>query len=238
VGRIVRLADKMAADCARSGLRIDPKHIEIKVDDTGLGGGVTDRLKELSYRVAGIDFGGKAVDPEEFFNRGSEMWFTTSYRARDTRLDLSRLPDDVFRRLSAELRARRYKIQSDKTLRAESKDDIKKRIGRSPDDADALVLAFASARITMHHLAWEDDDAMKAQQQKESYRRDLDKSPYDQQLRMAMPELDTRPPAGIVCGNCIWRELGKDDKPWCALRLFKVKDAMVACEHHDMVIGG
>jgi hypothetical protein len=164
----------MAADCARSGLRIDPKHIEIKVDDTGLGGGVTDRLKELSYRVAGIDFGGKAVDPEEFFNRGSEMWFTTSYRARDTRLDLSRLPDDVFRRLSAELRARRYKIQSDKTLRAESKDDIKKRIGRSPDDADALVLAFASARITMHHLAWEDDDAMKAQQQKESYRRGLD----------------------------------------------------------------
>jgi phage terminase large subunit len=40
---------------------------------------------------------------------------------------------------------RRYKIQSDKTLRAESKDDLKKRIGRSPDDADAPVLAFAGS---------------------------------------------------------------------------------------------
>ncbi len=236
VGRIVRLADKMAADCACDGLRIDPKRIEIKVDDTGLGGGVTDRLKELSYRVAGIDFGGKAVDPEEFFNRGSEMWFGAAYRARDMRLDLSRLPDDVYRRLSAELRARRYKIQSDKTLRAESKDDIKKRIGRSPDDADALVLAFAGARITMHHLAWE-GDSMKPGHDREQYKRDLEKSPDGQQLREVMPEVGERPCAGAVCGNCIWREDAKDGKSWCGARLFTVKDSAPACDNYDRMLG-
>jgi hypothetical protein len=137
-GCTIRLASQLASEA-----QIEVRHIPIKVDDTGLGGGVTDRLKELGYNVAGINFGDSAIDREEFFNRGGEMWFTVAYRARDKRLDLSRLEEADYRTLSAELRARRYKIQSDKTLRVESKDEIKKRIGRSPDDADALVLAFA-----------------------------------------------------------------------------------------------
>lgn len=137
VGRVLRFIDSYI------GPGEDPKQVSIKVDDTGLGGGPTDRLEELEYSVTGINFGGAPLDREEFYNRGSEMWFTVAYRAREGRLDLSRLDEQAYKQLSAELRARRYKIHSDKTLRVESKDDLKKRIGRSPDDADALVLAFA-----------------------------------------------------------------------------------------------
>jgi hypothetical protein len=65
-GCIIRMAEAMAVDCLKDGYRIDPKAIEIKVDDTGVGGGVTDRLDELGYSVQGIDFGERAVDRENF----------------------------------------------------------------------------------------------------------------------------------------------------------------------------
>jgi hypothetical protein len=225
-GCVVRLADKVAADCAREGYRIDPTRIEIKVDDTGVGGGVTDRLNELGYSVTGIDFGERAVDPENFFNRGSEMWFSASYRARDMRPDLSRLPEDVYRRLSAELRACRYKIQSDKTLRAESEDDIKKRIGRSPDDADALVLAFAGSGT------WESIDVNKPDKvevaevaKAESTKT---KNPYLQQVQKQAPTLSPERDDAEVCGNCLEFEMS-GGKGRCGMRYLQVDAPDRAC---------
>lgn len=142
-GRVIRLADTVA-----EAHKVDVKKIALKVDDTGMGGGVTDRLNEQGYRVVPINAGSKAVEPEQYHNRRSELWFTTAYRARDRRLDLSRLPEAIFRKLSAELRAVRYKMQSDKRLRVEGKDEYKKRVGHSPDHADGFNLAYASSQIT------------------------------------------------------------------------------------------
>lgn len=134
-GRIKLLADKLGADYGIEAMRIP-----IKVDDTGLGGGVTDMLQEDGYNVLPINAGEAARDPREFFNRRAELWFEASYLARDMALDLSRLPAPVYQKLAAELRSVRYKIQSDKTLRVEGKDETKKRLGHSPDDADAFNL--------------------------------------------------------------------------------------------------
>ena len=47
--------------------------------------------------------------------------------------------------LRSELTALRYYVRSGR-LAIESKDEAKKRLGRSPDHADALILAFAPAR--------------------------------------------------------------------------------------------
>jgi len=41
------------------------------------------------------------------------------------------------------LASRRYSIQGDRRLRLESKDEYKKRTKRSPDDADALAMAYS-----------------------------------------------------------------------------------------------
>jgi hypothetical protein len=157
------------------------------------------------------------------------MWFSAAYRARDMRLDLSRLPDDVYRRLSAELRARRYKIQSDKTLRAESKDDIKKRIGRSPDDADALVLAFAGSG------SWESIDVDKIRQVTEvaevaKVETVKTKNPFLQQVQDRAPGLFRGRDDSQVCGNCVEFKMS-GGKGRCGLRYLQVDAPDTACEH-------
>ena len=134
-GRIIRLAETLAVE---HGCEV--KAIPIKVDDTGLGGGVTDSLAEQGYNVMGINSGERATDPAEYFNRRAELWFVAAGLGRAGNLSLAYLPPAVYRKLTAELRGVRYRIQSDKTLRVESKDDTKKRIGNSPDDADAFNL--------------------------------------------------------------------------------------------------
>ena len=51
-------------------------------------------------------------------------------------------PDDV---LLADLTNVRYKFDSKGRIQLESKEEIKKRLGRSPDRGDAVVLAYAPA---------------------------------------------------------------------------------------------
>jgi hypothetical protein len=53
---------------------------------------------------------------------------------------------------AADLAAPRYFIANGGRIQVEKKDEVKKRIGRSPDDADGLLLAFylKDARIKLH----------------------------------------------------------------------------------------
>ncbi len=125
---------------------VEAKQILIKVDDSGLGGGVSDRLKELGYRVVRVIAGSSARQDDIYYNTYSELWFTGRDRGKDSKLDLTRLPEDVFRFLRADVLAPHYKMESDRRLRVLGKDDTKKRIGRSPDFADGFNLAFYAGR--------------------------------------------------------------------------------------------
>ena len=60
---------------------------------------------------------------------------------------------DVNRRLSEDLCAPRYKITSDRILKVEAKDDIRRRLGRSTDYGDALV--YAVANLNKHRRKFE-----------------------------------------------------------------------------------
>jgi hypothetical protein len=145
VGKVIETAERYADQIGYEAKNT----ITINVDDTGAGGGVTDRLRELGWNVNPIVFGGDAIEKDRYFNRVAELWFTSANMAKAAKIDLSRLSQDVMQKLSAELRARRYRMQSDRRLKLESKDEIKKRIGHSPDDADGFVLAFAGgARVS------------------------------------------------------------------------------------------
>lgn len=109
----------------------------VRVDSGGNGGGVVDILKRSpEVWVVGVDAGRSARDPQRFPRRRDELWWA----ARDflRKLDGTLPPDE---RLSEELRAPRYRVDVNGRVQVESKDDIKKRIGRSPDRADALCLA-------------------------------------------------------------------------------------------------
>ena len=119
------------------------KSAVVNVDDDGVGGGVTDRLREvfverkLAVTVNPCHNGGKSRDPH-FANWATESWF--ALRDRFVSGDISIPRDDV---LTAQLATRKYRLTSSDKLILEDKPTYKKRAGHSPDRADALVLAFA-----------------------------------------------------------------------------------------------
>ena len=109
---------------------------KIIIDDTGVGGGVTDRLKKLGANVIPINFGGKAQNKNKYPDIISEMWFCLADQIKNIGI-----PRDL--ELMAELAGRYYKYTNDERRKVESKEEYKKRTGRrSPDKADALILAF------------------------------------------------------------------------------------------------
>lgn len=111
------------------------KSILIKVDDTGVGGGVTDELMKDGYNVMPINFGAKAVDPDKYTNYISEAWFHIA----EIMPEMQIIQDND---LLMELSNRAWKMDAKGRRAVESKDDYKKRGYRSPDKADATILCF------------------------------------------------------------------------------------------------
>lgn len=107
--------------------------------DAGAGAGVIDRLRQLDYDVIEVPFGGKAVQPDQFVNRRTEMW----WNMREWLAMGGAIPND--HTLKAELSTPIYWFDQVGRKVLEPKDDIKKRLqgGASPDIADALALTFA-----------------------------------------------------------------------------------------------
>jgi len=107
--------------------------------DAGAGSGVIDRLRQLSYDVIEIPFGGKATKPEQYINRRTEMWWLMKQWVEEG----GAIPNDVA--LKQELATPIYWYDNVGRRVLESKDQIKKRLqgAGSPDLADALALTFA-----------------------------------------------------------------------------------------------
>lgn len=127
---------------------ITGKDIPIKVDDSGVGGGVTDMLQAHGYNVVPVNSSSVAHDPGGYPNVRSELWFTTSEMAKDEELDLSALPDDVVTELRRQALAVTWSLDSRGRRVVCPKDDMKKLLGRSPDGMDAMNLAYSSAGLT------------------------------------------------------------------------------------------
>lgn len=110
---------------------------EILIDDTGLGGGVTDRLKELDkFHVIPLNFGAAPKNKEKFVNLKAEMlWYLRECFLDDS---ISIIKDEL---LVSQLSGIRWKILSNGKIAIESKDEIKKRGLKSPDRAEALAIA-------------------------------------------------------------------------------------------------
>jgi hypothetical protein len=105
--------------------------------DEGNGGGVIDRLRQLQFDVIGVHFGGKSARAR-YANKRTEMWF----EMRDWLTAGGVIPNHM--QMKQDLATPTYRFTTGQDVYAlESKDDIKKRIGRSPDLGDALALTFA-----------------------------------------------------------------------------------------------
>lgn len=107
------------------------------IDETGIGGPILDRLRQLGYNVMGVNFGGDADDKKKFANKTAEM----GYRMLQWMQEGGSIPDDP--QLEIELTSRDFDHNDKDQLRLQRKKDMKKLIGVSPDWADQLYMTFA-----------------------------------------------------------------------------------------------
>jgi hypothetical protein len=119
--------------------------VAVFVDDDGVGGGLVDQGDGFGF--AAVSGAERAVIREGYPNRRSELWFATAERAAEGMLDLSRLSAESLRLIQRQVMAPTWRLDSQGRRVVEAKADTKRRIGRSPDDADALNLAFATVRV-------------------------------------------------------------------------------------------
>ena len=108
-------------------------NIPIKVDDTGVWGGVTDSLRELGANVIPINFNGIPKNIKKYTSVADEMWL-------EFPVDEASIPNDP--QLLQELGGRLYDFDRRGRKQIETKKLFKKRFGRSPDKADALLLCY------------------------------------------------------------------------------------------------
>jgi phage terminase large subunit len=132
-------------------------HVRIRVDDSGVGGGVTDRLNEimaeegLPYEVIPVNNGASSLD-DHYGNLGTEMW---AYIRDELEQNMSnfineapgvlQLPNDDT--LITQLTTRKWTMTSKGKMMLERKADMKKRGLKSPDRADAFVLTFGEYMV-------------------------------------------------------------------------------------------
>ncbi len=136
---ILRDMDLMATATTVSHEIMDWTPTAVFIDETGLGSGVVDRLRQLNYDVIGVNFGSRADDKDRFFNKRSEMWT----RLRDWIQAGGSIPNNV--ELVSDLATVEYTHDPRERIKLEPKDNIKKRGLPSPDIADALACTFFSS---------------------------------------------------------------------------------------------
>lgn len=105
--------------------------------DIGNGSGVVDRLRQLGFSVTEVNFGGKASQGQ-YVNKRTEMyWLLKEWLESGGMIPNSQ-------ELKQDLASPSYHFNASNQVVLESKDQLKKRLLRSPDLSDALCLTFAS----------------------------------------------------------------------------------------------
>lgn len=116
----------------------------IHIDVIGVGSSPYDFLNQMSVQVYGVNVSeaARGVDNSgrlRFFNLRTELWWRMREALDPSANNGIALPPD--KRLLADLCAPKWSVKG-KTVYVESRDDIEKRIKRSPDWASAYVLAL------------------------------------------------------------------------------------------------
>ncbi len=131
-----------AAECVKFAMQYKAQLIVI--DSIGIGAGVVDGCKQLipsnsNLHVVAIN---SASSPEantvteDFLNLRAEMWWTAAKEVAEGKFKLENDP-----KLIDELCGVKYIIKNGK-IKIEDKTDIKKRIGSSPNRADAVIMGI------------------------------------------------------------------------------------------------
>lgn len=146
--QVVHGQDTMAT--AGMGVRyLTTRRGTLAVDVIGVGGGVVDRIREQHPpgQLLSVNVGESPDrDPDLLSNLRAQLWWDVRRAldpsSPDEPLSFSRLPEQVYARLRAELTAPTYRMSSSGKVIVESKEEMKARGLPSPDLADAFCLAL------------------------------------------------------------------------------------------------
>lgn len=130
----MEVADKFIAALEGPSDKLDMLFCDVG----GLGAGVIDRVQQMGYyNISEVAFQGKAQDNARYENIRAEMYF----KLKEWLERGGALPEVPG--LREELHKVQYKFSKHGRLMLTPKEEIKEKLGRSPDTADALALTFA-----------------------------------------------------------------------------------------------
>ena len=110
----------------------------VNVDRVGIGEFFAKHLDDQGFPVREINVGERSSEPEQFANSKAEYYWGLRTLAETGKI--SGLTDE---RTIAQLVGIRYSHNSQGLIVIESKEDARKRGVKSPDRAEAVMLAFA-----------------------------------------------------------------------------------------------
>tara|TARA_R110000787_G_scaffold9902_1_gene34241 strand:+ start:6039 stop:7559 length:1521 start_codon:yes stop_codon:yes gene_type:complete len=128
------LAMQVVTECRADGIEA----ARVGVDSVGVGAGTINEMKRLRFYAKALHGGAGPVHEEEeerFLNLRAQMWWQLRRDLMAGVIGIAFDDEDLFR----ELLSVRFSTTSVGKLKIESKTEIKKRLGRSPDRADAVV---------------------------------------------------------------------------------------------------
>jgi hypothetical protein len=183
----------------------------VNVDSVGIGYYAGKHLEDLGYPTRLVNVGEGPSDPERYRNLKAEFWW--GLRMRFQKGDVAGLEDE---RAIGQLAGIRYKHNARGQIEIERKDEALKRGVKSPDRAEALMLAFARPRLT-EMLSTTALDLFS----------ERPVAPHDEQLRRAFPFLE--PEERASCADCGYLLRRNSQPALCTLRQLIIQPSDIAC---------
>jgi hypothetical protein len=135
-----RAAGQFILELRRAGYR-NKAGMTVVGDATGVGNPMCALIREGDIPISFFNFGGHTNDPA-YKDEGSRVWYQVAKLIKSGKIVCPNRHDETVKRLFSQLTSRRQKTHSTGKLSMESKDDMRARGVKSPDIADAFVMAF------------------------------------------------------------------------------------------------
>lgn len=119
-----------------------PEEIPVNVEDDATGRAVQTILGRWGMRYTPMNASESPKRLDLYRNLRSEVWFETARKAFEGRVNVSRLDQATRNRLEQQAMAPEWKPTLSGQREVERKDETKEKLGRSPDDVDAMNLAY------------------------------------------------------------------------------------------------
>jgi len=142
ITRLVRQDFAVKSKLVANYVGEDPENVLVKIDHDATGNAVIEHM--AGWNIVGCSGASKALEPDLYPNRRSEVWFSVMEMAREGLIDASALTQEALQKLRSQALAPTWTVNAAGQREVEPKPKMRKRTGRSPDDMDAFNLAFCT----------------------------------------------------------------------------------------------